>query len=227
MITEPEKEICMSISQAPETKPKKLLIITSSGGGGLIQTANAKEQEALSRDPSLIIVRKDLLKDWVPFSTFFINFWNRAQQKGQISAQMICVKGQFIWDFFLYPSVLFYALYTFLKEDVDYVIDTQPLGTSAIVKALNYFNRKRNKKVRVEKVLVDLPTKQATHFFGPIKKLSKKTETSALAHDDRPCFRRRGNPRRILAGNLRPFRKRNQSGRSLCKASIQTIQREK
>lgn len=169
-----------SISSTDSIKPKKLLIITSSGGGGLIQTANAKEQEALAKNPNLIIVRKDLLKDWVPFSSFFINFWNRAQQKGRISAQMICVNGQFIWDFFLFPSIFFYALYTIVKEDVDHIIDTQPLGTSAIVKALRIFNHRRRKNTRVEKVLVDLPTKQATHFFRPIKKLSKKNRRLLL-----------------------------------------------
>lgn len=166
----------MSISHSTGTKPKKLLIITSSGGGGLIQTANAKEQEALAKDPNLIIVRRDLLKDWIwkPLGQSFINLWNKAQMKGDISAQMICLSCQFLLDIFLHPTIFFYALYTTLKEDVDHVIDTQPLGTSAILKALRVFNRKRSKNVRLEKVLVDLPTKKATHFFRPIKKLSKK-----------------------------------------------------
>jgi len=164
----------MTVISSDAIKPKKLLIITSSGGGGLIQTANAKEQEALARDPNLVIVRRDLLKDWVPFGPFFINFWNKAQQKGKVSAQIICVKGQFIWDFFLFPSIFINALYTIFKEDIDYIIDTQPLGTSAIVKALRLFNKKRLKNARLEKVLVDLPTKQATHFFGPIKRLNDK-----------------------------------------------------
>lgn len=164
-----------SIFPKEGSKPKKLLIITSSGGGGLIQTANAKEQEALARDPNLIIVRRDLLKEWAPFSTFSINFWNRAQQNGRIFVQLICVHGQFLWDLFLFPSVFFHTLVTLFKEDVDHIIDTQPMGTSAIVKALRFFNFRRKKNIRVEKVLVDLPTRQATHFFRPIKKLSKKS----------------------------------------------------
>ncbi len=154
--------------------PKKLLIITSSGGGGLIQTANAKEQEALARDPTLLVTRVDLLKDWVPFSQFFINFWNHAQQKGNIFAQMICVRFQFLVDLFLFPSIFLYALRTLFREDVDLIIDTQPMGTSAVVWALKIFNRKRGKSVRVEKVLVDLPTHKATHFFSPIRRLSKE-----------------------------------------------------
>jgi hypothetical protein len=159
-----------------EKNMKKLLIITSSGGGGLIQTANAKEQEMLLKNPDMQVVRRDLLKDWLwkPIGEFFINFWNNAQKKGDIPAQLICVYGQFLADIFLHPTIFAYALYTLFKEDVDHIIDTQPLGTSAIIKALRIFNRKRKKNVRLEKVLVDLPTKKATHFFRPIRKLSSK-----------------------------------------------------
>lgn len=156
-----------------ETKQRKILIITSSGGGGLLQTATAKEQEFLAKDPNLVIIRRDVLKDWAPFGSFFINFWNQAQKTGNIAAQMLCVKGQFIIDFFLFPSIFFNALFTIFNEDVDHIIDTQPMGTLAIVKALRIFNRKRFKNAVVEKVLVDLPTKKATHFFRSIKKLSK------------------------------------------------------
>lgn len=165
----------MSIEHSTDTGLKKILIITSSGGGGLIQTANAKEQEVIAKNPNVEIVRIDLLRDWIwePLGRYFINFWNKAQMRGNISAQSICVWGQFLVDLFLHPTIFFYALYTLFKQDVDHIIDTQPLCTSAIVKALRIFNRKRGKNVRLEKVLVDLPTKKATHFFRPIKKLSK------------------------------------------------------
>jgi hypothetical protein len=163
-----------SISSTESIKPKKLLIITSSGGGGLLQAAVAKEQEALAKNPDLVIIRRDLLKDWAPFSSFCINFWNQAQQNGSIPLQMFCVYTQFIWDICLFPSVFFSVLNLLIKEDVDSVIDTQPLATLAIVRALRLFNRWRQKEVRLEKVLVDLPTRRATHFFRPIKKLSRR-----------------------------------------------------
>ncbi len=159
-------------------KNKKLLIITSSGGGGLIQTANAKEQEALAKDPSLVIVRRDLLRDWFwkPIGGFFINFWNKAQMSGNIPIQTLLGSWQVLFDLSFHPIIFFYALYTFLKEDVDYIIDTQNLCTSAIVKALRVYNWKRKKQIRLEKVLVDMPTRKATHFFRPIRKLSKKNK---------------------------------------------------
>jgi hypothetical protein len=160
----------------PERKLKKLLMITSSGGGGLLQTANAKEQEALAKHPGLQIIRRDLLKDWIwrPIGEYFINFWNKAQKKGSVSAQTFCVYSQFLADIFLHPIIFSYTLYTLFREDIDHVMDTQPLGTSAILKAIRVYNRTRGKNLRLEKVVVDLPTKGATHFFRPIKKLSKR-----------------------------------------------------
>ena len=160
--------------------PKKLLIITSSGGGGLIQAANAKEQEARAGDPHVSIVRRDLLKDWMGkwVGQASTNLWNQAQLKGDVAAQKFFAWAQLsIAEYIFWPSVFFHALSTFFKEDVDEIIDTQCLGTSAILSALQIFNRIRKKQVKVQKVLVDLPTKKATHFFHPIKKLSKKNRS--------------------------------------------------
>lgn len=58
--------------------------------------------------------------------------------------------------------------------DVDHVIDTQPQGTSAFLLALRIFNRIHKKNVKLEKIVVDLPTEKNTHFFRPIKKLSSQ-----------------------------------------------------
>ncbi len=160
----------------PVIKPKKLLIITSSGGGGLLQTANAKEQEARAADPNVHIVRKDILKDWLGqvFGKFCSESYNSAQRKGNLAAIRFFISSQYILDFFAWPYFFLRALQTLFKEDADHIIDTQPLGTSAILKALRIYNRKRGKRVLLQKVLVDLPTKSATHFFRTIKTLSKK-----------------------------------------------------
>lgn len=157
-------------------KPKKMLVITSSGGGGLLQVATAKEQEAKVTDPSLVILRKDVMKDWIwkGLGSFFVFCWNTAQIRGNVSFQKFCVWGQKVIEYFLWPNYFFCALYLLFKEDVDRVVDTQPMGTAPILRAIRIFNRVRSKKLVLEKVLVDLPTKKATHFFGPIKKLSKQ-----------------------------------------------------
>lgn len=167
----------MSFSEPGPAKPKKLLILTSSGGGGLLQAAVAKEQEALLADPDVVIVRCDVLKDWMGkrFGAFCAGFWNGAQMKGDVKMQrFIQISHLLFAEFLFWPQIFFWALYTLFKEDVDRIIDTQPLGTPAILKAIRIFNRKKSKKLHLEKVLVDLPTKKATHFFRPIKRLSKR-----------------------------------------------------
>lgn len=155
---------------------KKLLIITSSGGGGLIQAANAKEQQARVDNPDLVIERIDVLKDWMgkSFGRFCSESWNGAQVKGNIAALKFLISSQAILDFIFWPYFFARALFLFFKTDADHVIDTQPIGTSAILKALRIYNHRRGKQVRLQKVLVDLPTKAATHFFRPIRRLTKK-----------------------------------------------------
>ncbi len=161
-----------------QKKKKKLLIITSSGGGGLIQAANAKEQEARASDPQISIIRRDVLRDWLGkrIGEYSINRWNQAQIRGDVADQAWCAWAQLsISEYIFWPQIFLQALYILFKEDVDEIIDTQCLGTSSILAALRIYNWKKNKQVRLQKVLVDLPTKKATHFFHPIKKLSEKS----------------------------------------------------
>lgn len=165
------------MSNSVSEKPKKLLIITCSGGGGLLQAAVAKEQEVRGRDPNLKIIRCDTLKDWIwlKLGHLFVWTWNNSQTKGNVAFQSFCVWGQIFVDYVFWPNFFLSALITFFKEEVDEVIDTQNMGTSGIVHALRVYNFRRKKKVQIQKVLVDLPTKKATHFFWPIKTLSKKS----------------------------------------------------
>ncbi|HLB53461.1 MAG TPA: hypothetical protein VJK48_07125 [Chlamydiales bacterium] len=173
---EKSKETMPSFWDFDPTKMKKLLIITSSGGGGLLQAANAKEQEARAKNPQISIVRKDLLKDWMGerFGNFCTRRWNEAQIQGDVEALRFLIASQQFFDYFSWPHLFLCTLYTLFKEKVDHVIDTQPIGTSAILKALRIYNAIKKKRVYLQKVLVDLPTKAATHFFKPIKRLTKK-----------------------------------------------------
>ncbi len=157
-------------------KPKRVLIVTSSGGGGLLQAANAKSQEIRKMHPDATIFLRDVMKDWTwkQMGRFSVGLWNWAQRRGDVRAQSIMGSASHIIDWAFWPSIFFHSLRTLFKEDIDQVIDTQVMGTSAILKALRLFNRRRNKTVQLEKVLVDLPTKKATHFFMPIKSLNEK-----------------------------------------------------
>jgi hypothetical protein len=142
----------------------------------LLQAAVAKEQEALIQNPHLVIVKKDMLKDWIwkALGRFCITYWNGAQRKGYVKAQLFAMQMQWVFDLFLWPNVFYKTLQTLFREDVDRVIDTQNMGTAAILKAIRLFNRKKQKNVVLEKVVVDLPSKAAIHYFRSIKWLSKK-----------------------------------------------------
>ncbi len=158
----------------PQKKCKSVLIVTSSGGGGLIQTANAKTQEVLKEDLESKIIRKDLLMDLNAIGNFAINVWNKSQRNGNVKVLEIFIFLQKFAEIVLWPKIFVWIFSCLIKENIDRVIDTQPLGTSAIVKAIRFFNFIKKKKVLLEKVIVDLPTNKATHYFRTIKRLSSK-----------------------------------------------------
>ncbi|MDE3046164.1 MAG: hypothetical protein KGJ02_05930 [Verrucomicrobiota bacterium] len=154
----------------------KVLIITSSGGGGLLQAAHAKEQEVKMQSPHAYVIRRDVMKDWVwrPFGKWCVSMYNGAQLSGNVRVQSFFWVVYPLADYIFWLPMFFYSLYTLFKEDIDRVIDTQVMGTSALLKALRFFNRKTKKSIQLEKVLVDFPTKKARHYFYSIKALSKK-----------------------------------------------------
>lgn len=155
--------------------PKSVLIITSSAGGGLLQAAVAQEQHVAIQNPSAKVIKRDVLRDWVWswLGKFCIESWNRAQKNGDVKIQKFFVSFHRLFDYIAWPNVFIHTLYTLFKEDVDRVIDTQTTSTSAIMKAIRCFNWRKSKRVVLEKLIVDLPTKKATHFFRPIKSLSQ------------------------------------------------------
>ncbi len=155
---------------------ENVLIIYASGGGGLIQAAEAKCQEVLAKDPNANIIKKDLMIDWVgmPFGYFGVKAWDYAQKKGNISWLEQIRSCQSAADYFFWPNVFLRAIRVLLKENITRVIDTQPVCTSAVIKAIRLVNYYRKKNIQLEKVVVDLPTDLNTHFFRPIKKLSDK-----------------------------------------------------
>ena len=116
-----------------------------------------------------------MMKDWYwkIVGKFALYAWDTAQRKGNVAALETLLHLQGAADRLFWMQIFARSLSTFLKENVDRVIDTQCLGTSAILRALRVYNRLRNKQVVLEKVVVDLPTEKNTHFFRSIKHLSK------------------------------------------------------
>ncbi|MBS0585888.1 MAG: hypothetical protein JSR76_06270 [Verrucomicrobia bacterium] len=149
------------------------MILTSSGGTGHLQAAKVKRQEIEERYPGAKIIQKDLLLDWIgPFGGYCTKLWDTAQLSGNAAALDFFGRAQKYLDFALGVPIFCAALRTFLEEEIDAVIDTQPLATKSIIKAIRYVKWRTGKEISFEKVVTDLPTKNTTHFFRPIRKLS-------------------------------------------------------
>ena len=154
---------------------ENILIITSSGGGGLLQSAIASEQEERKKDPEVKIIKKDLLRDWGgPLGVLGVHMYNWTQRSGSVFLTNILVACNMAAERVFYPLVMIYLLSTLFKNKIDRVIDNQVMNTSCLIKAIRIYNRMAGKKILLEKVLVDLPTKKYRKILKSIKSLSRK-----------------------------------------------------
>ncbi|MEI6243054.1 MAG: hypothetical protein WCP39_06595 [Chlamydiota bacterium] len=151
-----------------------VLILTASGGGGLLQAAAAKKQEILLKNPSARVLTKDLLASdkWNWLGKFGVVAWNQSQRHGTVLGQNLLAYFQAIAEYLFWPQFYFETLHLLQKENIDRVIDTQPLASGATLQAIQTYNKISGKKLILEKFIVDLPTKKATHFFRSIRRLS-------------------------------------------------------
>ena len=157
-----------------EKKRKKLLLITSSGGGGHLQAAKAQAVKALSEDPTTEIIQKDILIDIVSkqFGKGFVFLWNSSQKRGNVRFLMFLLKNIPTADFLFGSFIFLRVFYIILKEGIDQIVDTQPIGTSATIKAIKLARKISGKSLKLEKIVTELPTDNVVHFFKPIKSLS-------------------------------------------------------
>ncbi len=159
-----------------KTSPKRILILTLTAGGGHIQAAKAKYIETKTAHPDAIILERDILFDWIwkYFGLFAKHIWGDAQARGNIFL-LVCLSFALkLADYLFWVPFFLSAVNTCLKYDIEKIIDTQPLGTSAIIKALRMIKWRTGKEIAYEKVITDLPTEDAKHFFGGIKSLNSK-----------------------------------------------------
>ena len=142
------------MAAALEKKKKKLLLITSSGGGGHLQAAKAQAVKALSEDPLIQVIERDIFLDFLskPLGKAFVFLWNYSQKRGNVKFLMFLLKNIPTADF-LFGSIIFTkVLYLILKESVDQIIDTQPLGTSAIIKAIKIARKLTGKSLKMGRI---------------------------------------------------------------------------
>jgi len=160
---------------------RNILIITSSGGSGHLQAAAAIEAYAKEL-PNVKLKKIDLLKELGigKIGGIAVNQWDQALKMGDIDKQIYLVNKKWLAEALFVLPIYFKILYLLWKYEIDLIVDTQPLGTKAIVHAAYTVNRanevlKRNlPKITVSKIMTDLPTDKATHFYDAIKLLDKE-----------------------------------------------------
>ena len=140
----------MVLSKQKKKNLKNVLVLTASGGGGLLQAARAKRQELRAINPNINLFTKDVMMLSLT-GVLGVNIFNFLQKKGDVVKQENLVKYQYISDILFWPRTFFYVLFKLFRKDIDHVIDTQVLVTSAIVKAIRVFNKLKSKKVFLEK----------------------------------------------------------------------------
>lgn len=152
-----------------------LLIITSSGGGGLLQSAIAIEQEQRQLDPNVNIIKRDLLMDWTGWAIGLFGrfFYNWTQRSGKVLLTNIFVNMNMYADILFNPLVFSAMLFNLFRYSVDRVIDNQPLNCKAIIRAIRFYNWYTRKNLILEKVFVDLPTREYRQLLKAVKKLTK------------------------------------------------------
>ncbi|MBM3200834.1 MAG: hypothetical protein FJZ56_00310 [Chlamydiae bacterium] len=156
-----------------------VLIITSSGGAGHLQAAKAEELRILELYPNAKIIKQDILQDWVSkrFGIFCRDSWNKAQAAGNVSQLELFVDCQPYLEKILHYPIYKALLSLLIKEKIDRIIDTQPLGTPAIIKAIKRAKRILKKELILEKIITELPTEESSHFFHSIKKLKNEDKS--------------------------------------------------
>lgn len=160
-----------------EESPETILMITLSAGGGHMQAARGKFKQIQEKNPNTRFLVCDLFIDTFgsAIGKSFNGWWDAPQETGNVSKQeWLRVMGLPLADKLFWLPIFCKMLYILFTNPIDRIIDTQPVATSAIIKALRVFAFFRSKKIAFEKVLTELPSEAATLFFKPIKKLSSE-----------------------------------------------------
>lgn len=162
-----------------DKKKTKLLIITSASGGGHLQAAEAQRLKALCDDPTTEVIQKDILIDCVGkrFGRGFNHIWNVSQKRGYLAILCFLSRNTRVADFLFHILIFSKILYTLLREHVDQVVDTQPVGTPATISAIKWARKITGKPLKLEKVVTELPTEKVHHFFSPIKALGSDSRS--------------------------------------------------
>lgn len=154
--------------------------ITSAGGAGHLQLLNGIEGKIAKE--KIPFIKGDILKDTLPkwLSNYCVRDWNKAKAEGDIKAQERLVNGTILWIprhkladiLFFIPIFLWVVLKLYRNKNITRIIDTQPIGTKAIIRATRLINFLFKRHIRITKVSTEIASKHACSFANPAKSLT-------------------------------------------------------
>ena len=134
------------------------------------------KKKILADNPETTILQVDIFNDWMGkfFGSFFTQCWNTPLRKGHHFISLFTSYfGIPIADPIFFIPIFIQAFLAFQRYPITEVIDTQPMGTSAICLAMKLSNRLKKQKLVLNKILTEIPTRRAIHFFHPLKLMPK------------------------------------------------------
>ena len=154
---------------------KKILVLDCHAGGGHKMAAEALSSQMRRLNPSVEIIRQnafDLIGDCFKRLIESV-FWAKAQRLGYVSLQEKLVSCLPLFDKLFSRLVYKNFLSILSSNEIDHIIDTQPLFTSSILDAIVVYNSRFLKSLKIEKVLTEIPSEKC-YFTQGIKGLTQK-----------------------------------------------------
>lgn len=160
---------------------RNCLIITNGSGSGHIQATASIHADLNLQYKELNIFPVDVLKTSYgnTIGNWAIQSWNSKQTKEDVAGLNNYLHYQWVDEYILSVIVFIAFVFKLVLSKIDVVVNTQPIGNKAIIRAVrftNWLNRifKKDKTIiKIAMILTELPTDKTLNFFPPIKKLSR------------------------------------------------------
>lgn len=161
-------------------------LITSEGGGGHKSAADAIQYKLLDQagNKSGVVHRVDVLKNSILpnfIAEKVTGVWDQAKKDGDVEKQISLVKGKFLgivtWrrlaDIIFFLPIFLKTFFTLWgNRKITRIVDTQAMGTTAIIAAARLANFLFQRHIEVLKMMTDMPTDEAVHFAASAKSLN-------------------------------------------------------
>jgi hypothetical protein len=157
------------------------LILGNAAGGGHIQAVNAIHQTLKSTQSKAKVITIEILTGVLgkALGNLSSKVWNDSQKKERIYILNLGFKLHALLDVLMSATTFFHVVFWLWKNDINKVINLQPMAGLAIIHAvrvMNFANRffHGNKpKITVSMIVTELPNVNTKNFFTPIKRYTK------------------------------------------------------